>query len=521
MHASSDETELGTRDALRKLWSCVAIVVALAGLTYSHPDFLRFRPWVTGEGVPIARMFSGQQAIPGFAEAGKGAGSSPVGEQLPESIGALLASTSESPMDSRASRLTLESPGLLLAPSPGDTTEPPRADVGPAVRIEPEEFAGISQTIENPDALIPFFRVLKRTALARPGAIARVAHYGDSSVAADAITRTARRKLQQRFGDSGHGFILISRGKMHYAHADIQHRSNDGWNMLSATRSQLSSGYYGYGGVQARGKPGAFATFATTGEDEGVGTHVSRFELYFQRFKRGGRIRLRVDNDKSSEEVVDTRLETREDGFVSLSVPDGSHSLSLKVIGGRGVRLYGVALERDTPGVVYDSLGLVGARAQRLLNLRASHVAEQIAHRAPHLLVLGFGGNEAGNKWLNLERYEEELRAVIERMRAGRPEMGCLLFGPLDQGERNVRGRVVTIDKLPQIVEVQRRVALDVGCGFFDTYTAMGGKGSMGRWVRSRPKLASSDLRHATPEGYRVVGALYYKALLKAFADWL
>ena len=54
---------------------------------------------------------------------------------------------------------------------------------------------------------------------------------------------------------------------------------------------------------------------------------------------------------------------------------------------------------------------------------------------------------------------------------------------------------------------------------FFDAYHAMGGRGSMGRWYRRG--LASSDFRHATPEGYRTIGNVFYLALLQGLADYV
>jgi hypothetical protein len=96
-----------------------------------------------------------------------------------------------------------------------------------------------------------------------------------------------------------------------------------------------------------------------------------------------------------------------------------------------------------------------------------------------------------------------------------------MLFAPLDQGERDKRGKVVTVEVLPSIIEAQRRVAKQEGCAFFDTYAAMGGEGAMARWLKVRPRLATSDMRHATPKGYDVIGTLYYKALLHAFAGHL
>ena len=145
----------------------------------------------------------------------------------------------------------------------------------------------------------------------------------------------------------------------------------------------------------------------------------------------------------------------------------------------------------------------------------------QIAHRAPHLLVLGFGGNELANAWLNVEAYENDLRRVVDHVRAKHTNMSCLLFGPLDQGERDNRGRVVTRAKLPDVVAIQHKVAIEKGCAFYDTFAAMGGLNAVDKWYRSRPRLLSSDLVHATPLGYDVVGKMYSKAILQAFAHWL
>jgi lysophospholipase L1-like esterase len=242
---------------------------------------------------------------------------------------------------------------------------------------------------------------------------------------------------------------------------------------------------------------------------------VSRFELFYQRGRGSGPLELKVDGQRKA--VIETRASKPEDAFHLIEVPDGPHQLAIKAFGAP-VKLYGVALERTVPGVVYDSLGIVGAVGERLLGAEPEHIAGQIAHRDPDMLVLAFGGNESANAWLNIEQYERDLTKVVEHMRRGKPTMSCLLFGPLDQGERDKRGRVVTVKVLPKIVAAQRKVAGQQGCAFFDAFAAMGGEGSMGKWTKVRPKLATSDLRHATPAGYEVIGNMYYKALLEAFA---
>jgi lysophospholipase L1-like esterase len=180
------------------------------------------------------------------------------------------------------------------------------------------------------------------------------------------------------------------------------------------------------------------------------------------------------------------------------------------------VLLYGMVLERPGPGIVYDSLGLVGARAQRLVNFDPAHIEAQIRARDVDLLVLGFGGNEASDS-IDPEVYARDFEEVIRRMRSGREDLGCLVVAPLDQADGNGR----TFRGVPTIVATQREVAHRMGCAFFDTWNAMGGSGAMTRWRRTTPRLAMGDGRHAAPEGYEVISNMMYKALLEGFASYL
>jgi lysophospholipase L1-like esterase len=500
LSTKSASTQSATSLELSRLRVIAGVLAACGAAATLIPYAERVAPWVNGEGVPVARLFAAEAPersdLPAFAEASgrvaHGEGTHPEG-------------TSKAPAAVVAQARALE-------PSEGS------GKAGPAAGIAPSEYEGVVQPIEGAEHLAPFFKQLARTLRRESKAITRIAHYGDSAVAADSITSTARRLLQQRFGDSGHGFILIARGPMQfYMHRDVVHRSQGNWEVSSIVHAQLRDGRYGYGGVQSRASGGASATFGTV-EEGPIGTSLSRLSLFYQKARGGGGVQLRADGE--TVRTISTGGDKVEDAVETIEVPDGPHQFSLRLTGGTS-KLYGVALDRDVVGVVYDSLGLVGAMAARLLDFKPEHIAEQLELRDPHLLILGFGGNESANRWLNVDNYEKELGEVVTLMRAGNPERACMLFGPLDQGERDKRGKVVTVEVLPKIIDVQRRVADKHGCAFFDTYLAMGGEGSMARWLKMRPRLATSDMRHATPEGYEAVGTLYYKALLQAFAEHL
>ena len=505
------DTAAATGAALTHLFTACAVLAVLAMVPYASEQLRTWQPWVSGEGVPLVRMFTGDEAVEGgMAVATGGAVSrlsaAPTEARIAEQLGAAVASNlTDDEAPARA---------VLAAPDAGG-----EADTGPSVRIDPSELEGLVLEIEDPEgrAMAPFYEALVHTAEREAGAITRVAHYGDSSIAGDGITMTLRRRFQQRFGDAGHGFILIARGTMPYHHVDVDHTASDDWTLVQLIRSGLRDHLYGYGGVQYRGGSGDTARFETS--DRGpIGHTVSHFELWFQRHPRGGRVDLSVDRGERVE--VSTRGEEVTDDWHMVDVPDGDHRLDLRTVGGGESHLYGMVLERDGPGVVYDSLGMVGARARRMLGYDFEHFRRQHAHRQTNLIVLGFGGNDADDA-RTPEQFETDFRRVARMVRRARPEAACLLMAPLDQAQRDDRGSIATIDQVPVIVEAQRRAALAEGCAFFDTYGAMGGEGSMRRWYRSTPRLAFADFRHATPEGYRVIGNMLYKAMLKGFADYL
>jgi lysophospholipase L1-like esterase len=66
-------------------------------------------------------------------------------------------------------------------------------------------------------------------------------------------------------------------------------------------------------------------------------------------------------------------------------------------------------------------------------------------------------------------------------------------------------------------VTIQKRVALAHGAAFWNTFDAMGGEGSMARWVKAKPQLGGGDLTHPTPLGAEVLGDMLSDALIAGF----
>ena len=491
---------------LRHLILVTSIVVFSIASTYLLPFLARDRPFKAGDALPLASLWKswqGQKENGGLAGVGEGYRSAP-NEKEQEALGSAVRESLKEVQEAEQT------------PREDEPSEKSAGEGDSQVRVDAREYEGIEHRIEDPsgEGMRPFFLQLARTAGGK-AELTRVAHYGDSSIATDLMTFTMRRRLQARFGEGGHGFVLIAKGFMPYRHRDIVHQASTNWSVKPIMYGLSPDGRYGYGGVHYVSRSGAWASFATE-SDAPVGKRITSFELFFQEDPQGGDIAIRVDGGEAT--IVQTRGEKGKEGYAKIDLSEGPHRIEIRHAGGGASHLYGAVLEKAGAGVVYDSIGLVGARAVRLLNYDGAHIARQLEHRGVHLLVLGFGGNEAGDPLRGVEAYEEDYRKVIRKMRRSK-EMGCLLFAPLDQARRDESGKISTMPSVPRIVAAQRRAALAEGCAFFNTFEAMGGEGAMRRWYASR--LAMGDFRHATPAGYEVIASLFYKAILQSFADHL
>jgi len=284
-------------------------------------------------------------------------------------------------------------------------------------------------------------------------------------------------------------------------------------------RGGVEGGRYGLGGVLAENRSTLSRASYETTPGGGPGAAVARFDLYYQSWPGGGALDVSVDHRPSRRFTASSPA--AEDRVLSFPVADGRHSLEVAV-GEGAVRLYGVVMEREGPGVVVDGLALVGAFTKVLLHFDEAHWKRQFGARRSDLMVFWLGGNDAVSEAIPFSpaRYRREYTEILRRARSGRQDASCLVMSVLDAAER-VDGSIVSRRGIPRVVAAQRAVAEASGCAFFDAHAATGGVGTMARWYRSSPRLVSVDYRHLTMEGSRVVASLLHRALLRGLAGHL
>lgn len=386
-----------------------------------------------------------------------------------------------------------------------------KADLPKAPGIPPEGTSA-KHLLEDPSgrALQSFFARLEETAQKRSGAITRILHFGDSIVASDYVSSTLRRRFQEDYGDAGHGFTLLANAWPAYFHEGISRFATSGWLISRVVGPLASDGWHGLGGVSFRAPPHLLARVGTAKKGD-VGRKVSRFVLAYVESPDGGQADIRIDGIAHA--PLDTHGPEKRFRAAVYEVPDGDHEFELQTTKGTS-RFFGLVLERDVPGVVLDAIGIQGARIRFLDKQDDAHYREQLAWRDPALVIYQFGANESADGYAySMPEYYQTMRAVIAQQQAAIPNASCLIVGAMDRATRK-GDEIRSLSIIPLIVEQQRKVAIDLGCAFFDTFRAMGGTGSMPSWFRR--DLGQSDLTHPTAVGAEMIGNWLYRAILHA-----
>ncbi|MBL4686567.1 MAG: hypothetical protein JKY37_18370 [Nannocystaceae bacterium] len=345
-----------------------------------------------------------------------------------------------------------------------------------------------------------------------PDGKVRILAYGASHTDADIYPHYLRSYLQQRFGDAGHGFVHIARPWNWYGHVDMRVEGLKRWLTTHAQRRKgIEDGMFGLMGASLiTSSSKAFGRISPRN-----GTLASQFEIYFLEQPRGGSFKVYANGKLQG--TVSTRAKTRRAGYYAFTLPEGEHTIEIRPVGNGTVRMFGMTTERDSPGVVVDTLGIGGTRAANMLAWDEAVWADNVSHRTPDLVMLAYGTNEATDSHADIAVYEADMREVMEKLGRVAPGASCIIIGggdfprKLDDGAWGVRPRV------GQIRRAQREIAREYSCAFWDLHAFMGGDLSMTRWANANPSMAKGDHIHFTKRGYARMGMGLVDAIMVPF----
>jgi lysophospholipase L1-like esterase len=340
----------------------------------------------------------------------------------------------------------------------------------------------------------------------------RIAVYGASHTQADIYTSYLRRYLQTRFGNGGQGFVPLALAKGQNRKLDFK-VENDGFRAEFAQNAPQPGRFGLLGAASVNAVPGAtFRILPRRASD--AESWASQYELFYGAEPQGGELSLGVDG--GTPVILPSNSDPAEARYHGFELPLGAHELSLTALGSGPTRVFGFSAERAGPGVVIDTLGIGGMRANSILTWDQSLWAEHLLRRAPSLVILAYGTNEASDQRDTIPVYAEQLKQVLTRLRQILPEASCVLVGPGDY-PRADGSQWKARPRLLEVIRTQRELAPSFRCGFWDTYAFMGGEGSMHEWASAKPALGAKDHIHLTNRGYVRMGMAFGDALMRAY----
>ena len=421
-------------------------------------------------------------------------------------------------------------PAIAIAVAPSDAGAP----VLDAGRMRP--VLAEPALVVPAGALDAFFTSLAAAETSSADGRALISIFGDSHTAGDRFTSRLRHQLQARFGDAGRGLVGAGRPPMkYYELTDVASGATGTWK-ISIGGKHDGVEPFGLLGFRVDGSRDAEAWVGTCNPCES-GSTVSKFDLFYLQQPDGGELRYSVDGGVWTK--LSTKASSASPMVQSIPVSEGPHRLSLRAAGKKTVSLFGVALERNHPGVIVDGMGVIGRTLAQLRSWDWSIIGAQLVMRNPRLVVLQYGTNEVDDKDLDLGHLGDHFVDMIERIRATVPSASILVLGPPDRSVRDGHKRFCerqekvtltpsaectwhTPDRLRDIVAAEELAASREHVAFFNTFSAFGGSDVMLTLAEGdgAAKLAYADHVHFTAAGYARWADLLLGELDVQYQQW-
>ncbi len=175
--------------------------------------------------------------------------------------------------------------------------------------------------------------------------------------------------------------------------------------------------------------------------------------------------------------------------------------------------LYGLSLENDDNGIVYNSIGVNGASTASYL--RCEMFSQHLQAINPDLVIFCIGINDAFDPDFCPSCYERNYDTLVSWIRSVNPDCQFLFVTNNDSYFK----RRYPNKRVFEAKEVMMNLAKKYNSGMWDMFEVMGGLGSIKTWERNA--FAKRDKIHLTADGYKLMGDLMFAALMKEYQKYL
>ena len=133
----------------------------------------------------------------------------------------------------------------------------------------------------------------------------------------------------------------------------------------------------------------------------------------------------------------------------------------------------------------------------------------------PDLIIFSIGINDANVENFDDKKFQEEYDSLITLIKKEAPNAAILFTTNNDSYRKVKKNRYIQHPNGKVAREAFLNMAQKHQAGVWDLFTIMGGLGSMAKWEKA--DLAKKDKVHFKSSGYKLIGDLFYEALLKSY----
>ncbi len=346
-----------------------------------------------------------------------------------------------------------------------------------------------------------------------------IVHIGDSHLQADVFSGAIRQKIQLQFGNAGRGLIFPYRVAKSNEPSSYKTTTNKVWE---AKRNSILTKHLPIGicGFTIETADTSAQINIMVKDQPGLGYAFTKFSLFHDKGKDN--YDLTICDESNCEKVIFNSANINISPFISKAtfehpvrqviLKSENHDSTTK----KGTRIYGILLENDSAGVLYNMIGANGAEFKHY-NM-SKYFIEQMPYLNPDLVIISLGTNDAFNSGFNPATFRHSIDTLITNIKAVNPKACVLFTTPPDSYRKTKRGKIKNPDMKKARLEVVN-YCLKHNLPYWDLYEIMGGYGSMSKWYSA--KLAAKDWVHFSGKGYLIQGDLFYAALMKGYTKYV
>jgi len=368
---------------------------------------------------------------------------------------------------------------------------------------------------DSTSALAHFFEALNQLKKAKRKV--RIAYFGDSMIEGDLISQDLRSYMQTAFGGNGVGFVPVTSVIAGFR-TSVGH-SFAGWstyNLLDEAPKNHALGIAGYCFVPA-------VVSVTDTLNPKLGSTVKYVAANKKCIDKFSEIKILYGNSDANNNVIVNGKNYKLQGDKTVNELCIKPGCDIKSVNAcfqckKAIDVYGFTMESDS-GVFVDNYSFRGNSGLPLTKISQAIYSQTQECLAYDLIILEYGLNAVSAKNTDYSWYERGMNNVVKYLKQCFPNTSILLVSVGDKGYRN-NGVYETDPGVLPMIETQKRIAQNNKLAFWSLYDAMGGNGSMVKWVESDTALANKDYTHFNFRGAHKIGKLFYEKLISEYADY-